>query len=330
MRYDSGTFYLSATDLSNHLSCNNLTQLNRHVALGEISKPTWYDPSLQILIQRGQDHEAAYVQYLQDSGLTTINLRGRSQDATISAMRKGIDVIVQAKLDNGKWLGYADILLKVPGKSNLGNWSYEVQDTKLAQNTRAATILQISLYSDLLSILQEADPEKMHVIKPGQNFPSESYRFAEFQAYYKMVKENFENTIAKSDGNTYPDPVEHCSICSWWQVCDRKRHEDDALSLVAGIRSLHIVELQKQHINSLERFATTPTIGKPERGNMETFIRKQLQARVQLKGRNENRLLYDLLQNEPGRGLNRLPEPNDGDIYFDIEGDAFFESGGLE
>jgi uncharacterized protein len=63
---------------------------------------------------------------------------------------------------------------------------------------------------------------------------------------------------------------------------------------------------------------------------METFVRKQSQARVQLKGRNENRLLYDVLVEEAGRGLNRLPEPDRGDVYFDIEGDVFYENGGLE
>lgn len=330
MKFVSGNFYLSATDLSNHLGCQHLTYLNRRVALGEISKPTWYDPSLEILIQRGQEHEAAYVQYLQHKGYTSLNLRGQSQQATVSAMEKGIDIIVQARLDNGIWLGYADILLKIPGKSNFGDWTYEVQDTKLAQNTRAATILQLCLYTDLLSSIQGSIPDKMYVVKPGENFPAESFRFAEFQAYYRMVKENYEQVISNAELLTYPDPVEHCNICSWWQVCDKKRHDDDALSLVAGLRSLHIVELQKQNITTLEQFAIAESIEKPGRGNMDTFIRKQSQARVQLEGRNQNRLLYDFLSEEPGRGLNRLPEPDTGDIYFDIEGDAFYENGGLE
>jgi uncharacterized protein len=330
MKYVSGDFYLSATDLSNQLACQHLTQLNRRVALGEIGKPTWYDPSIEILIQRGREHEAAYVQYLQSKGLLTINLQGQSQEATIEAMQNGTDVIVQARLDNGLWLGYADILMKVPGKSNFGNWSYEIQDTKLAQNTRAATILQLCLYTELLAGIQGSTPEKMVVVKPGENFPAESYRFDDFQAYYRMAKQNYEHAISSGELFTYPDPVEHCSICAWWQVCDRKRHEDDALSLVAGIRSLHIVELQKQNINTLEKFATVESLVRPDRGNLETFIRKQAQARIQLRGRIENSLLYDVLVEEPGRGLNRLPEPDRGDVYFDIEGDAFYENGGLE
>ena len=284
MKHVSGDFYLSATDLSNQLACQHLTQLNRRVALGKIGKPSWYDPSIEILIQRGQEHEAAYVEYLKSKGLVVINLRGQSQEATIRAMQQGADVIVQARLDHGMWLGYADILLKVPGKSSFGDWSYEVQDTKLAQNTRAATILQLCLYTELVSYLQGSTPEKMYVVKPGENFPAESYRFADFQAYYRMAKQNFEQVISQTEVVTYPDTVEHCNICAWWQVCDRKRHDDDALSLVAGIRSLHIVELQNQNINTLEQFATTESLSKPTRGNMEPLQRKQSQAKIQFKG----------------------------------------------
>ncbi len=330
MRYISDSFELAVTDLSNHLSCAHLTQLDRKVALAEIKKPHWHDPSLEVLIKRGQEHEASYVEFLSEKGLKIVNLNGKPIESVIEAMRQRADVIVQAYLQDGQWVGYADILLRVPGQSKFGNWSYEVQDTKLGRNTRAATILQLCLYTDLLSILQGSVPDKMYVVKPGDNFPTEEYRVAEFGAYYRLVKKNFEALMAGPALQTYPDPVEHCSICQWWQICDEKRHTDDHLSLVAGIRSLHIIELQRQKIQTLEQFAKIDNLGKPSRGNEQTFVRKQSQAKVQLEGRYQNKLLHELLLAEAGRGLNRLPEPDEGDIYFDIEGDAFYEDGGLE
>jgi predicted RecB family nuclease len=330
MRYNSNNFELAATDLSNHLSCSHLTQLQRKVALGEIKKPSWHDPSLDVLIKRGQEHEAAYVEFLSKKGLKVVNLNGQPIESVVEAMKQGADVLVQASLQDGQWMGYADILLKVPGKCRFGNWSYEVQDTKLAQNTRAATILQLSLYTELLATLQGCLPEKMYVVKPGENFPAEGYRFAEFQAYYRLVKKNFEQVMAGAPLPTYPDAVEHCNICRWWQVCDKKRHDDDHLSLVAGIRSMHIVELQRQEINTLEQFAKADKLEKSDRGSEETFFRKQSQAKIQLAGRYQGKLLHEMLPVEKGRGLNRLPEPNSGDVYFDIEGDAFYEDGGLE
>lgn len=41
--------------------------------------------------------------------------------------------------------------LNVSEKSKFGNWSYKVQDTKLSQHTKAVTILQSSLYTDILT-----------------------------------------------------------------------------------------------------------------------------------------------------------------------------------
>jgi uncharacterized protein len=68
----------------------------------------------------------------------------------------------------------------------------------------------------------------------------------------------------------------------------------------------------------------------PEQGNEETYKKIHQQAQIQFKGRNEKKMLYELLPVEPLRGLNRLPEPSHGDLYFDIEGDHFYEEGGIE
>lgn len=330
MLFLSGKFQLAATDLSNHLGCAHLTQLNRKAALKELNKPYRKDPSLEVLAKRGRDHETAFVEHLKKKGLTVINLQNQSVEATLDAMTKGIDVIVQARLEDGQWMGYADVLLKIPGVSKFGNWSYEVYDTKLAMTTRAGTILQLSLYTDMLAMMQGTVPEKMYVVRPVDNFEPDEYFYAEFQAYYKLVKRNLSAVIAGPALETYPEPAQHCDVCNWWVICDKQRHDDDYLSLVAGIRTLHIEELQKQNIGTLEAFAKAERLEIPARGNKETFLRKQAQAKVQLEGRLRDQLIHQLLTIEPDRGLNRLPLPNVGDIYFDIEGDAFFPDGGLE
>ena len=51
---------------------------------------------------------------------------------------------------------------RVEKPSNLGSWSYEVIDTKLARETKGNTILQLCLYSDLLADTQKLSPEFAH------------------------------------------------------------------------------------------------------------------------------------------------------------------------
>ncbi|MGB9276194.1 MAG: hypothetical protein WCC08_13240, partial [Terrimicrobiaceae bacterium] len=60
-------------------------------------------------------------------------------------------------------------------------WSYEVYDCKLACETKAATILQLSLYSELLESIQGVLPEFMFVVRPGVDFQPGAVSGARFR-----------------------------------------------------------------------------------------------------------------------------------------------------
>ncbi|MEP5105788.1 MAG: TM0106 family RecB-like putative nuclease, partial [Ekhidna sp.] len=205
-------------------------------------------------------------------------------------------------------------------------------DTKLATETKAGTVLQLCLYSEMLSKLQGRTPENMFVIKPGEDFPTDKYRYPEFQSYYRLIKSQFEQTIEHKPTDSYPYPVSKCSTCRWWKECDKKWHDDDHLNLIAGIQAMHLKELEKQGIDTLTSYAELPSPFKtePEQGSIATYEKIHEQSKIQLKGRKEGSIQYELLDILPERGLNRLPSPNKGDVYFDIESDHFHEEGGLE
>src|SRR5262245_53152956 len=155
---------LAATDLANHLACRHLSHLDLQLAHGLRQKPKSYRADVAILQERGAEHEAAFLRHLETQGRKITRLADRPDEGgafeqTLGAMRDGADVIVQATLLDGDWYGRADVLLKVDKPSRLGNWSYEVWDTKLARETKAGSVLQICLYSDLLETVQGARPE---------------------------------------------------------------------------------------------------------------------------------------------------------------------------
>jgi predicted RecB family nuclease len=243
MKAGSGQIRLSASDLSNHLACNHLTSLDLSVACSEKSAPSWKSPDLWVLQERGFAHEKAYLNFLMDKGLAIVDLRDVDSDATAfaktcAAMESGAPVIVQATLENRQWFGRADVLQRVERPSKLGNWSYEVYDCKLARETKAETILQLSLYSELLEAVQGKPPDYMYVVTPTENFQPERYRDVDFSAYYRYVKKRLEKTVErKQDTSTYPEPNPHCSICRWWSECDTQRRKDDHLSLVGALEN---------------------------------------------------------------------------------------------
>ena len=325
---------LSASDLANHLGCQHLTQLSRKVAHNELTQPFRHDPLLETLIERGIQHERDFLEHLKLQGKSVFEVNRDEENGaerTLQAMREGYDVIVQAKLENDRWQGYADLLFKVDVPSKLGAWSYEVADTKLSQTTKAGTILQLSLYSEIIGSMQGETPERMTVVKPGEPFEVEHFRVDDFLAYYRLVKKHLEASVVTAS-ESYPSPVPHCEICNWWVECNEVRRGDDHLCFIAGIRRDQINELQNQQLHTLEIFADseTPLKESPRSGSVAAYERVHRQAQIQQIGRTNESLEVEMLELEEKRGLLRLPEPDSGDVFFDIEGARHAPGGGLE
>jgi predicted RecB family nuclease len=253
---------------------------------------------------------------------------------TLEAMRSGAAVIYQGALSQGVWSGRADILRRVEVASDFGAWSYVVVDAKLARETKGATVLQLSLYSELLAAVQGRLPEHMYVVTPGTGFEPEIYRTQSFGAYYRRVKKGLEQFMdgGGSPSTTYPEPNAHCELCAWRLPCDQRRRDDDHLCLVAGITKIQMNELRGQEVSTLATLAKMPFPLKwrPDRGSVGSYERIREQARIQLDGRVAAKPLYETLAVEKDLGLSRLPAPSPGDVFFDLEGDPFIEDGGLE
>jgi len=58
-------------------------------------------------------------------------------------------------------------------------------------------------------------------------------------------------------------------------------------------------------------------------GSREGMERVREQARVQVAGRSQEKLVHELLKVELDTGFCKLPEPNSGDMFVDLEGDPF-------
>jgi len=335
MRLVAELLRLSATDLANHLGCAHLSQLDLAVAEGRARRPRRNDPIADLLAERGREHEAAYLRHLRAQKLRVVEIRAApgadSVDTTLAAMRDGADIIYQAPLADERWHGRADFLRKVARQSDLGPWSYEVVDAKLATETRAGTVLQLCVYSSLLERLQGALPEEAHVVAPHHHFVPESYRLPDYAAYYRLVKRRLETALAERDAVTYPEPAQHCDVCDWWVQCNARRRSDDHLCFVAGISRLQIKELRTRFdVDTLEQLGDLRKVEKPTRGSREALERVRDQAAIQLKARRAQQRQHEVLPLNPEHGFLWLPEPARGDLFLDLEGDRLALEGGRE
>lgn len=330
-------YLLTASDLAGHLNCRHLTALNLAVANGALTKPSGWDPVLATLVERGETHERNFIEHLRQKGNEVFELPAALNpealaEQTTEAMRRGVEYIVQGGFLHGEWMGRADVLRRVDGSaSRFGKWSYEVIDTKLARETKGATILQLCLYSDLLAQEQGVAPENMSVVVPWSGYEPLPFRFASFAAYYRKVRREFAKSLGRP-AETYPDPTSHCSVCRWREPCDERRRSDDHLCLVAGITKFQIAELNRHDVRTATRLAaeTVPLQWKPERGARVSYERIRHQSLLQVKSRGLATPLHELLRVERGLGLGALPAPSAGDIFLDLEGDPFAGSKGME
>src|SRR5579862_2891743 len=329
---------LSATDLSNHLACRHLTVLDLQVASGSKAAPGFSSPDLRVIQELGLRHEAAYLASLTERGFSVADLRGFRNDETAAAetrtrMEAGVDVIAQGTLAVGRWFGRPDLLRKVPKPSAFGDWSYEVYDCKLARETKATTILQLALYSDLLATVQGLAPEFMYVVPPAIHFAEEAHRISDYAAYFRHVKARLEKSCDRGEAApTYPEPCAHCDVCRWYKECDATRRTDDHLSLVAGISRLQrnqFVAWDAASVASLAVFPI-PLKQKPLHGSRESHERAREQARVQVDGRVQCKAVHELLAIAENTGFCRLPAPSAQDMFVDLEGDPFVGTCGQE
>ena len=328
MRLRHDRISLAPTDLAGYLNCRHLTSLDLRAARGEFERPKVYSPVVQTLQTKGIEHERGYLEYLKSRHDNVVELpEYASLDATRAAMAAGADVIFQANLSNDTWSGYADFLVKVPNPDNAWGWSYEAQDTKLARNTRAGTILQLCVYSLVLEELQGTRPEHMHVVAPGRNWQPESYRCDEYSAYFRLLAQGI-TSFTQAPPSTYPDLVSHCDLCAYWQQCDKRRRDDDHLCYVAGMSSGHIEQLRAQGINSLTALAKAPELTAASTSKQATLQKLKDQAGIQLEGRESCSNRYELKTPfDTEHGFQRLPAPTPDDIYLDFEGSHFTDGG---
>src|SRR5258708_2191429 len=325
--------FFTATDIANFVACRHLLTLKMEAAEGKIQKPYFQDLGVELLRELGERHETGYLNQLSTKAGQIISIPtggdwAEAVTATKEAVRAGAEVVYQATFQDGNWRGRADFLVRVDKPSALGPFSYEVVETKLAKSARVRAILQLCFYSELLAKIQGAQPELMHVVLGGST-ESEGFQVSRYIAYFRKIKRDFEQASV-GPGDTYPEPVALCDVCEWYSVCNSRWHADDHLSLVAGISRNQRKELVSRDIRTMTALGSIalPLVPKPERISSRALARIADQARLQVQGRKEKRLIYDLLPIEIGCGLSALPEPSPGDLFLDFESaDYAFETG---
>ena len=323
MKIKNNKFLVSPSDLNNFVAC-------KYTVLNEIkyhNKEIRKSPDRandKLWKEMGVEHEKRHYKILKEKYKKSITIKSDLNekdrfDETVRAIQKGYDLIYHAYLIDDNLRGEADFLIKCNTKSDLGDYSYEVYDTKITRNLKPRHITQITAYSDMLGKIQKVLPEKMYLIDGSDEY--HSFKTIEYIDLFNHSKKEFIKFLSNtSKEKIYPEKCSYCNLCDWKDECDKTWENDNYINLVAGSNKSQIEKLKKNKIRTVEQLSKTKLTAIDLKINAESFKKIQLQAQLQEEKRNTGEDKIVILDSDFGKGFYKLPKPDDGDVFFDIEG----------
>ena len=138
---------------------------------------------------------------------------------------------------------------------------------------------------------------------------------------FSFTKSKFENFILdKNKKNLYPEKCSHCNFCIWQEECLKIWEEDNYINQIARINKSQKVKLKKEGYITVDKFAKADIKKIKSKIKKSTLERLHQQANLQEEKRLTGQSKYIFIDQEVGQGFYKIPIPNEGDLFFDIEG----------
>lgn len=264
---------------------------------------------------RGTDHEHVVV-----IGRPAYTLAGltAAAAATREAVERRAEVVYQAAMFDGRFLGFADFLI-------LEGDRYRLRDTKLARSVKVEALLQLAAYADTLTRAGvPVAPEVELVLGDGV---VASYRTDELLPIYGPRRDALERLLdthlAGGVAVSWEDAqVRACFRCPECTVAVRA---SDDLLRVAGMRVSQRARLIDAGVTSLPELAAHQ--GPVPELSSRTVQALTAQARLQVTAGTDGKPAYEVIDAQP---LMVLPDADKGDLFFDFEGDPLWTVDGRE
>lgn len=341
-KYNSGSFLYSPSDLTTFMKSPYASWMD-HASKINSSLKSFKDEGDALnksLQQKGYDHEERFFQSLIADGTKSyINVEervGKNQDdkafqATVEAMKQGLDVIFQGCLKMESFRGFSDFLVKVPGQSLLGDYHYEVWDTKLSKSIKPYFIIQLACYAEMLECIQGVKPKQVAIVLGSDekvDFKVDDYFYS-----YSALKSRFLEMHENFNIENPADPADSKEWGDWSSYAKELLTDRDHLIQVANITRGQIAKLNSGGINTVAELVETTQTSIPKL-KPETFEKLKAQATIQLKtklnlDKGIEQPAFEVLKLDvfPPKGLVLLPPSSTLDVFFDIEGDPLHDQG---
>jgi uncharacterized protein len=236
--------------------------------------------------------------------------------ATRQAIADGVPVVYQAAMFNGRFVGFADFLIRAGA-------GYEVTDTKLARSAKVTALLQLAAYADTLAAAGvPIAPQVQLILGDGA---VARYQVDELVPVYRSQRARLQQLL--DDHRAGGSPVrwdnEQARACFRCAQCAEQLHATDDVLLVAGMRISQRVKLLGAGVGTVaelaERTAPVPDLAPRALDKLIGL------AKLRVLERDTGVPSYQVTDPQP---LALLPNPSNGDLFFDFEGDPLWTDNG--
>jgi uncharacterized protein len=283
------------------------------------------------LLERGNVHEDDYFKILKDKYSKVINIKPlkltqqEKFKKTIEFMKEGFDVIRGGYLVHEEWLGEFDFLIKVKNsKSKLGDYSYEVTDTKNSLKIKVDHVIQVAMYSYLLEQVQGILPHNFHIVL--RTLEVETVPIKYVNEFFKYNKNKYEHFLKKDVEKVKPEKCNFCNLCDWAETCENIWIKEDNLNQVGGINKNYIKKLKAHGVKTLTQLSIIKENEKIKDLKPQVVKKLLTQAKLQKEYQATGKPIFKVIEENlvPQRGFNLLPEPSECDLFFDLESVPYY------
>lgn len=309
---------------------------SRRAFLNIYGDTTQQDPErdfLQKLRQENKRHgvsvlETFYSHYEQ-SYVSGLSWREKAQ-ATEQLMQQGVECIYKGILwidntlqsndlseesinilpENYQYLGKPQLLIKQPGESKFGNWSYYPVSIHLGRKAKPEYKLLATFYAQLLAIIQNTPvPTPELIVRPLKH---SSVDIIQWLPKLQLILDECVTMLGTVQEPEVFISRQRCNLCRWYSYCYKIAQSQEHLSLVPGVTPSRYQSLQEIGVITTESLATA---------NLNT-IEEQIGAKLANKLQQQAR---SLVHNQPILHPQSQYNPSEKlsnqtiELYFDIE-----------
>ncbi|MHA1668848.1 MAG: TM0106 family RecB-like putative nuclease [Candidatus Heimdallarchaeaceae archaeon] len=201
-------------------------------------------------------------------------------DETLTKMKEGKKSIYQAWIKFDKYVARVYKLIKVPGKSSFGNYSYVSEFSGNRKHIRKPLIMEGTFQSYLCK--NSFNSESDYFIVQKNN---EKLELSSIENLPQLLNDfpEIENILLKKKTIT-PNYTRDCKICEWREYCKTYVKNTSDLTLISGIGKTIKTKLLEMGIHDVHSLASLDVSKLPktlyEKGDFEYF---KLQAQSIIK-----------------------------------------------